>query len=321
MIPPILSHHGGAYGYGSTLYWMPNQRIGVSVQANMEWYPGMKKHPHDLAIGAQDKYLKALGVEKSRPLAKELFQQGVTSPAVDYSQLTGMYVGLPNVVVQIVYRDDCLRFAVMRDEHEMTPEGNGFLTPHGAGLRFNFDSPESENPRSMSLVSLVHPQGIVPLKRIKEVQAAPEAPPMSSDVIDQIVGLYKATFYGSEPTFIVAWVKKGQVYVRDEMYDPPIFPHTSIPRLFFMPHGETVVHDGKTLWVANCRGEKWDDPVSELQMLVEKNPDHRLLSKNVLTEIAQSLEKLGRNDETKEVRKLKKMLYSSKMTYSASITR
>lgn len=313
MSPPILSHHGGAYGYASTLYWMPNQRIGVSVQANMEWYRGMKNHPHDLAIGAQDKYLKALGVEKSRLLPKELFQQRFISPeSVDYSHLTGMYVGLPNAVVQIVLRDDCLRFVIMRDEHDMTPEGKGFLTPRGAGLRFNFDSPESKNPRSVSLVSLVHPQGILPLKRIKKIQAAPEAQPISSDVANRIAGLYKATFYGNEPTFIVAWVKKGQLYVRDEMYDPPIFPHTSIPGLFFMPHGETVVHDGKTLWVANCRGEKWDDPISELQMLIEKNPDHRLLSKNVLTEIAQSLGKLGRNDEAKEVRKLKKMLYSSK---------
>jgi CubicO group peptidase (beta-lactamase class C family) len=310
MNPPILSHHGGAYGYASTLYWMPDQRIGVSVQANMGWYPGMKNHPHDLAIGAQDRYCKALSIERSRPLPKELFQQRSSSPeSVDYSQLTGMYVGLPNAVVQIVCRDDRLFFAIMGEEHEMTPEGSGFLTPRGAGLRFNYDSPESINPRSVSLVSLVHPQGIVPLKRITEIQAAPEAPLIRSDVIDQIVGLYTATYYGSEPTFVVAWAQNGHLYVRDEMYDPPVFPHPSIPGLFFMPHGETVIHEGRTLWVANCRGEKWDDPVSELQMLIEKDPDHRLLSRNVLTEIAQSLKILGRNDEAKEVQTMKKNIH------------
>ena len=131
-------------------------------------------------------------------------------------------------------------------------------------------------------------------------------------MIEQIVGLYKATFYGSEPTFIVAWEKGGQLYVRDEMYDPQIVPHPTVSGLFFMPHGETVVHDGKTLWVDNCRGEKWDDPLAELRMLIETNPDNRLLSKNVLTQIAQSLRILGRKKEVSEVRKIRERLYFKK---------
>jgi CubicO group peptidase (beta-lactamase class C family) len=309
--PCIHSHHGGAFGYASTLYWLPEQGIGVSAQANMEWYPGMKKHPHEMAIGAQDKFLKAIGIERKRPLPKELLHQEYVSPnVVDNSQLTGMYVGLPNVVVQILHKNDNLYFSVMRNEEELTPEGNGFLTSRGAGIMFDFESTESRNPRCMSLVSLVHPQGIVPLMRIEKIQATPETQAISTDVIEQIVGLYKATFYGNEPTFIVAWEKDRQLYVRDEMYDPLIVPHPSIPGLFFMPHGETVIHDGKTLWVDNCRGEKWDDPLAELRMLIETNPDHRLLSKNVLTQIAQSLRILGRNTEAKEIRKLKEQLYS-----------
>jgi hypothetical protein len=104
-------------------------------------------------------------------------------------------------------------------------------------------------------VGLFHPQGIVPLRRIEEIQTLTKTTPLDCEVIEQIVGIYKATFYGNEHTFIIAWEKDGQMHVRDEMYDPPIFSHPNISGLFFMPHGETVIHDGKTLWVDNCPGE------------------------------------------------------------------
>jgi len=42
-------------------------------------------------------------------------------------------------------------------------------------------------------------------------------------------------------------------------------------------HGETVIHDDKTLCVSNCHGEKREDPVQELKMLIEKDSDHDLI--------------------------------------------
>jgi CubicO group peptidase (beta-lactamase class C family) len=310
--PLVYSHHGGAFGYASTLYWLPEHGIGVSSQANMEWAPGMKKHPHGLALDAQAKFLNTLGIEKSRPLPNDLLHQKQVSKSVSPAQLVGMYVGLPNVVVQVTYRDNNLYLVIMRHEDELTPEGNGFLVSRGAGVIFNFDNIDSQTPRSMSLVSLVHPQGLVPLRRIEEIQTTSDTPSIGSNVIEEIAGIYQATFYGNEPTFLVAYEKDGQLYVRDEMYDPPIFPHPNVPGLFFMPHGETVVHDGRTLWVDNCRGVKCDNPLETLELLVETNPDHRLLSKNVLSEIAQSLRILGRNKEASEVRRLREQLYSKR---------
>jgi hypothetical protein len=45
-------------------------------------------------------------------------------------------------------------------------------------------------------------------------------------------------------------------------------------------------------------------------MLVKTSPDHRLLSKHVLAEIAGALGILGRKDEAREVKILRDQLYS-----------
>lgn len=83
--------------------------------------------------------------------------------------------------------------------------------------------------------------------------------------------------------------------------------------LWFLPKGEAVTYDGSDeLWVENCRGVKWHDPVTELKMLVKTDPTHRLLQKWVLNQIASHLKTLERKREAKEVRAIIKELYQQK---------
>jgi hypothetical protein len=92
----------------------------------------------------------------------------------------------------------------------------------------------------------------------------------------------------------------------------PAYQHPSIQGLFFTPKGETVTFEGNELWVENCRGVKWEDPVTELRILVEKNPKHRLLYKWPLNQIAFHLKEPGRKQEAREVRAIKRKLHSTK---------
>ena len=76
-----------------------------------------------------------------------------------------------------------------------------------------------------------------------------------------------------------------------------------------MGYGETVVFEGDELSVENVRGVKWEDPVTELRHLAKTNPKHGLLVKWRIDQVASHLKTLGRKNESKEVRELKKELY------------
>ena len=127
-----------------------------------------------------------------------------------------------------------------------------------------------------------------------------------------MTGIYKATYYGIEVTFNLAKVENGQLYVHTIYGMTPAYPHKSIEGLFFTPKGEAVTFEGSELWVENCRGVKWEDPVTELRMLIAKDPKHRLLYKWPLDQIAAHLKELGRKKEAKEVREIRKELHSEK---------
>ncbi len=80
----------------------------------------------------------------------------------------------------------------------------------------------------------------------------------------------------------------------------PTYPHDSIEGLWFLPKEEAVSFDGKDeLRLENYRGVKWDNPVTQLKMLVKTDLRHRLLQKWVLDQIASHLKTLGRKKRGK----------------------
>ena len=109
---------------------------------------------------------------------------------------------------------------------------------------------------------------------------------------------------GSAVTVKLSWIN-GWIWAFFSAY-----AHKSIKGLFFTPKGETVTFEGNELGVENCRGVKWEDPVTELKMLVENDPKHRLLHKWPLDQITSHLQELGRNQEAKEVRAIERKLHS-----------
>lgn len=309
--PMILGHGGGSIGYGSTFYWIPDYDFGVSVQTNREDYTGEKKNPHELGREAREQLLKTHDVALIRRQPEEFLEEKVEAPdAKDLSKLAGFYAGLWNTSANITYKDGKLYW---HDRFELTPKGNGFILPSGNAVRFNFKSKKSRHPYGATYVGKRYIVAELTLARVEPVGPTPGAPPLDSEVAEKITGIYKATYYGIEPTFNLARVDDGQLYVQTFLGMRPAYPHNSIKGLWFLPKGETVTFDGKDeLWVENCRGVKWDDPVSELKMLVESDPRHRLLQKWILDQIATHLKTLGRKKEAKGVRAIKKELYGKK---------
>lgn len=310
--PRIFGHGGGSLGYGSTFYWIPEYDFGVSVQTNMEWYGSSRKNPHALGTEARELLLRANGVTLSRPQPEEFLQEKINAPDMkDFSRLAGFYAGLWNSRVFIRYRDGKLYWDAGR-ESEMAPKGNGFLLKSGNAVRFNFKSKKSKRPFSLTYVNPKWPAAKLNMFRVQPVEANPNAPAINPDIAKRITGIYKATYYGNEITFNLAKVEDGQLLVHTIYGMTPAYPHESTEGLFFTPKGEAVTFEGNELRVENCRGVKWEDPVGELRTLVEKDPKHRLLHNWILDQIATHLKELGRKKEAKEVRAIKRKLYSKK---------
>ena len=309
--PRILGHGGGSIGYASTFYWIPDYDIGVSVQTNREDYSGEKKNPHNLGLEIREQLLKTHSVSLTRKQPQEFLQEYVEAPLIDdISKLAGFYAGLWNNTVLVTYKDGKLYW---HDQWELTPKENGFILPSGNSVRFNFKSKKSRSPYSVTYVGARYPVAELNMFRVTPKEPTPNAPPLDSEQTEMLPGIYKATYYGIEPTFNLAKVDEGQLYVQTIYGIRPAYPHESVKGLWFLPKGETVTFDGKDeLWVENCRGVKWVDPVTELKMLVETNPGHRLLQKWVLSQIASHLATLGRKKEAKEVRTIKNKIYGQK---------
>ncbi|UCG45433.1 MAG: beta-lactamase family protein, partial [Candidatus Bathyarchaeota archaeon] len=310
--PRILGHGGGSQGYASTFYWIPESDFGVSVQTNMESYSSEKISPHAFGRDARELLLKANGATLIRPQPEEFLQAKTKTPHVDdLSRLAGFYAGLWNSSVFVRYRDGKL-FWDIGHQSELTPKGNGFLLRSGNAVRFNFKSKTAKHPFSLTYVNPRWPAARLRLFRVQPVEANPNAQLIPPTLAERITGLYKATYYGVEVTFNVAKVADGQLYVQTISGMTPAYPHGSIDGLFFTPKGEAVSFETDELWVENCRGVKWENPVEELRMLMEKNPKHRLLYKWPLDQIAAHLKELGRKKEAKAVRAIKRELHSKK---------
>ncbi len=309
--PRILGHGGGSIGYGSTFYWIPAYDFGVSVQTNREDYSGETKNPHTLGTQAREQLLKIHGVTLTRRKPNEFLDEKVEAPIIkDISQLAGFYAGLWNNTVLITYKEETLYW---HDQFELTPKGNGFVLPSGSSVRFNFKSKKSKLPYSVTYVGVRYPIAELNMSRVNPVGPTPNAPSLNPEQAQKITGIYKATYYGIEPTFNLAKVDEGQLYIQTMLGLRPAYPHPSIEGLWFLPKGETVTFDGEDeLWVENCRGVKWNNPLKELKALAQTDSRHRLLQKWVLDQIAAHLKTLDRKNEAKEVRVLKKELYGHK---------
>ena len=309
--PRILGHGGGSIGYASTFYWIPDYDFGVSVQTNREDYTGEKKNPHELGTKAREQFLKTHGVTLTRSQPKGFLEEKVEVPVTeDISKLTGFYAGLWNASVLVTYKDEKLYW---HDQFELTPKGNGFILPSGNAVRFNFKSKKSRRPYCVTYVGANYPVSELNMSRVTPVEPTPNTSPLDPEKAEKITGIYKATYYGIEPTFNLAKVDEGQLYVQTDYGLRPAYPHESIEGLWFLPKGETVTYNGNDeLWVENCRGVKWVDPVTELKRLVETDPKHRLLQKWILNQIEYHLKTLDRKKEAKEVRAIKKDLYGQK---------
>ncbi|MHA2206290.1 MAG: serine hydrolase domain-containing protein [Candidatus Thorarchaeota archaeon] len=308
--PRILAHGGGSIGYASTFYWIPEFDFGVSVLTNREDYAGVKKNPHTLGREARDTLLKVHNVTLTRKQPEDFLKEKVSAPKVkDLSRLAGFYAGLWNSTVSISLKDGKLYW---HDRFEMTPKGYGFLLPSGNAVKFFFKRKNSRYPSSVTYVNPSWPAAELNLARVQPVTLESEGQTISPDLAEQITGIYKATYYGKEVTFNVAKVEGGQLFVQTMTGLTPAYPHSSTEGLFFMPKGETVILDGNEIWVENCRGVKWEDPVTDLRGLMKKELTNRLLNKWPLTQLANHLKTLGRKKEAKEVRVIKKELYPPK---------
>ncbi|NHI90062.1 MAG: class A beta-lactamase-related serine hydrolase [Candidatus Thorarchaeota archaeon] len=309
--PRILGHGGGSFGYASTFYWIPDFDFGVSVQTNREDYTGERKNPHELGKDAGAQLLKAHGVTLARKQPAEFLEEKLETPVVeDLSRLAGFYAGLWNNTVVVTLKGGKLYW---HDQFELTPRGNGFTFPSGSAVRFNFKSKKSRTPYRVTYVGLKYPIAELNLSRVTPVGPNPNVPPIDTELAERITGIYKANYYGIEPTFNLAKVDDGQLLIQTEVGLRPAYPHESIKGLWFLPKGEAVTFNGRDqLWVENCRGVKWESPAKELRTLVKTDPKHRLLQKRVLNQIMYHLRNLGRKQEAKEVDAIKKEIHGKK---------
>jgi CubicO group peptidase (beta-lactamase class C family) len=283
----ISYHPGGGFGIRSEMYWLPEYDFGVCVFTNQEYgeYVGV------LAKKLVKHGLKVQGVYASTEFPFHTLQK-VDKALLE--RLTGVYSGFWSSV-SVNVRDGKLYLDYPDREVALTPHSEtAFSAASPKGVIFQLDG---EVPVSLKMYS--ENAGIVHM----DYKGRPDTGGPRKKEWTHYTGMYHINIYGTEPVFCGVKIDNGYLYLKWDANER-LYPHKSIPNLFFMFNGNAVIFEKDYLRYDNVKWTKIDDPVTAVTALF-KSPEHRN-QEWLLDAAAGILKYLERDEEAETLLQLKK---------------
>ena len=284
----ISFHPGGGFGIRSEMYWLPEYDCGVAVFTNQEY----ADYGEVLAKRAVKRVLEEQGACTSTEFP---FHTPAQIDTALLKRLTGVYSGFWSRVL-ITVRDGKLYLDYPDREVELTPHSEtAFSAESPKGVLFQLDGGV---PTSLKMYS--ENLGILHLDYRGR---PPDTGGLHKKEWAAYTGLYHMNIYGTEPVFCGVKIgDDGYLYLKWEANER-LYPHESIPNLFFMFSGNAVILEEDHLRYDNMKWRKINNPVTEVTELF-KSPEHHT-QEWMLDGAAATLKYLGRDEEAEKIVQLK----------------
>jgi len=288
----ISYHPGGGFGLCSEMYWVPEYDTGVAIFFNQE-QPEAYNYISVLAKKAVKRMLGAQGVSTDKTDFPFVNTPSKKVDAAVLERLTGVYYGVWGSAK--VTLDKGLHLEYSGKKVALTPHSETAFSaesPHGVLFQVDDNCPVSLKMYSTGGILHMDYWG-----------RPPSADGPKKDEWTEFTGLYHMNIYGTLPCFCAVKIEDdGYLHLKWEASER-LYPHESIPTLFFMFHGDTVVFEEDHLHYDNVYWKKIDNPVVFLTELL-RSPEHSS-KKWIIDETAENLTYLGRNEEKEKVLQLK----------------
>ena len=288
-----LPHHpGGGFGLRSEMYWIPEYDIGVAVFTNQE-EPIEDNYISILAEKALKSILEAKGVSLDLKFPHEGTGKVIDSALLE--RLTGVYRGSYGSV-SVVFSDGKLYLDYPGKKIELMPHSDTVFSAESRGVTFQL---KEGAPVSLKMY---YPDMIV---HMDYRGRPPGGPGPNKKEWKDIEGLYQMVIYGTLPVHNAVKVEEdGFLHMRWEI-STCLYPHESVPNVFFTFSGEPVVFEEGGLYYDNTKCEKINDPVTFMRELLKKDPEYFGVQKWMIDDVVGNLRYLGRNEEAEKIEQLK----------------
>ncbi|MFN2143966.1 MAG: serine hydrolase domain-containing protein [Anaerolineales bacterium] len=297
----VYGHAGGGCGYAGEVLWSLDHGIGVILETNNE------SNGFGFSLETARKALR-LAIEA----------EGITLPATQPPQITNRpeeeidldtmqaLVGdYPHygTTVKVRIKEGQLVYEMDGKEHTLTHHGDlVFTADYPPGIKFTL----REDGKPSHLMWL---NGEGEFSRWNYDHISGSDPDIDPDELDQYVGLYQGRVYGFRPYGAVRRSGK-HLEARFYLYDSKLEQHQ--PGLFFAPDGENIRFEGDRAWFGNRPTVRVDDPIEELEKLLETDPEnYMLLEYNLRESLIPMLKFLGREEEAEKAKQIAETLYPS----------
>ncbi|MHA2226454.1 MAG: serine hydrolase domain-containing protein [Candidatus Hodarchaeales archaeon] len=299
----ILEHPGGAFGYFSSMRWIPEENIGIIVQCNQEY----QQFTSEIAEKTLNLILAKKGIEKTKLKVKEFISDPKTTvePAL-LRRVEGFYSSAVGDAI-IRLEDDILYFIHWSGKYKLTPHSpTEFTADYPPALKVEFISEDNTKPSHLIMLT----KELAPVKLNFDYRPLKEdTPGLNRSEWQQYVGLYRHHFYGKEVGHSAITIKNGH-----------LFAHTASiqrlteykPGLFFAQNELTVIFKQDETIIYGIRNIKIDEPVPEIRAMIENDRSNPLLGSWVLDNLISLLKFLERDIEATQVEGLKNELHGKK---------
>lgn len=289
-----LPHHqGGGFGLRSEMYWVPEYNIGVAVFTNQE-EPIEDNYISILAEKALKSILKAQGAS-----LEQKFPHKDTVKVIDnrlLERLTGLYSGSWGSV-SVVFGDGKVYLDYPGKKIELTPHSDTVFSAESRGVTFQL---KEGAPVSLKMY---YPDKML---HMDYRGRPPEGPGPNRKEWKEVEGLYQMVIYGTLPVHSAVKVEgDGFLHMRWDI-STCLYPHETVPNVFFTFSGEPVVFVEGGLYYDNTKCEKIDDPMAFMRGLLKKDPEYFGVQEWMIDDVVGNLRYLGRNEEAEKIGQLSK---------------
>lgn len=295
----VYGHAGGGCGYSGEILWSLTHGIAVIVETNDE----SNGFPAALALARQALTLavEAQGIQiPTAPRVTITDQPAQELDSKTRSRLEGEYVYY-DTRVKVSQREGKLAYELYGDEHTLTHHGDlVFTADYPPGIKFFLN--EAGAPSHLMWLN-----GQGEFLRFAYDHISHSDPDSDPEELEKHVGLYQGKVYGFRP---YGAVRRSGRYLEVQFFRFYGKVEEHLPGLFFTPDGEPIRFDGNSAWFGNRLVEKVNDPIGDLNILLEKDPENYMLSSyNLKHSLIPMLEFLGREEEVKQALTLYNQLY------------
>ena len=288
----VFHHPGGAFGYGTTMVFVPKYDIGIVMHTNDEYNDPITP----LTVQTLKSMLEELDVEiKEKEKIDRREDPIVEVELDDLKKLEGIYGNVGGPSLKVCVKEDTLYLG----PHKLALHSNQEFSAERL-LVVRFEMNEQETPEKVIFLHIDHGWWTAKFKeKLKEI------PKQSKDEWEKYVGLYICYFYGIERSYFVITENEKNLIEKSNFGETDLYESKVKPNLFFTSDGNGYEFTEDYLLLGgNIKTFRYDNPVQELTKLAEEDPEHRYLSKFSLNQLENMLRAIKREDEAETIKRL-----------------